>query len=60
MRKAINSEKAKLGLLEAPSLSQSIYSPNISKTIPQSYGKILKVGSATFRSNYECGHIGGV
>jgi hypothetical protein len=37
-----------------------VYTPKVTKHFGQTYGKILKVGSATFRSNYECGHIGSV
>jgi hypothetical protein len=32
----------------------------MAKPIHQMHGKILKIGSVTFRSNYECGHIGNV
>lgn len=44
--------------MEASFFSETLCSP--SKSLPQSFGKILKVGSVTFRSNYEGGHIGSV
>jgi hypothetical protein len=46
--------------LESSYLSANIYSLNINKQIPESHGKVLKLGSVTFRSNYECGQIGSV
>ena len=45
------SEKHKLGLLLAPS-TESTYSLTPAKQIASIHGKILKVGSVTFRSNF--------
>jgi hypothetical protein len=53
-------ERHKLGLiLTPPPLADPTPHPH-SKTIPKINGKILKVGSATFRSNFECGSLGEV
>lgn len=49
----------KLGVYPSTYLSE-FYTPKVTKHVRQTYGKILKVGSVTFRSNYECGHIGSV
>jgi hypothetical protein len=54
------SEKAKLGLLDTSFLSESFYSPTVANYNAHTQGKILKVGTVTFRSNYEGGQIGGV
>ena len=57
--KSKQSEKLKLGVYPSTYLSE-VYTPKVTKHFRQAYAKILKVGSATFRSNYECGHIGSV
>jgi hypothetical protein len=53
------SEKHQLGLLLTPATDSS-YSLTPAKQLSSIHGKIIKVGSATFRSNFECGNIGGV
>lgn len=53
------SEKHKLGLLLTPS-NDSAYSLAPTKQLASIHGKILKLGNATFRSNFECGNIGTV
>jgi hypothetical protein len=55
------SERHKLGLQVSPLLSEPAYSTyQPSKNYVASRGKILKVGSYTFKSNFETGSIGAV
>ncbi len=48
----MNSEKQKLGLVIEPSLTEPEYSSVTAKASNHQNGKIIKIGSATFRSNY--------
>jgi len=56
-RHAKPSERPRLGLLQ-PATNISFCSSS-SRPIPQIAGKIVKLGSVIFRSNYEGGHLGG-
>jgi hypothetical protein len=43
----------------SPLFTEPLYAPSL-KTSPAPHGKIIKIGTATFRSNFDSGSLGAV
>ena len=52
-------EKHRVGLTLKPLQTEALPAPTTKREAQLSKGKTLKVGSAVFRSNFECGSLGG-